>query len=71
MRLPKQRITFTPAEYLLLHPGLDRLANALAGARLNIFPCTFAVDRVTKSFASRYRIREFDESMAQRIISVR
>ena len=71
MMPPNQRMTCTPAEYLLLRPGLDRLANALAGARLNLFPFTFGLHRATKSFASLYKISEFDESMAQRIISVR
>jgi hypothetical protein len=70
MKLPTQRLTITPAEYTLLRPGLERLANGLATAKLGNFPDRHAL-RLGADNGGIYPRRRFDQDMADRIISVR
>jgi hypothetical protein len=68
MSLPTQRLTITPAENRLLKPGLDVLANGLAGAKAGHFPHRHLIDWVT---ADVYRSQAYDDEMAVRMIRVR
>jgi hypothetical protein len=71
MTFPKQRITIALAEYLLLKPGLDVLANGLAGAKLESFPHRHPFDRIDFVASDVYRNKAYDDQMAARVVSVR
>jgi hypothetical protein len=71
MSLLRQRLTITPAEYKLLKPGLDVLANGLAGAKAGHFPNRHPWHRIDYVASDVYRDREFAAEMSARIISVR
>ncbi len=68
---PTVRITINPAEYSLLKPGLDLLANRLADARAGRFHYRHPWHRIDFLASDIYRNRAFDESMAARVIEVR
>ncbi|WP_263367960.1 hypothetical protein [Edaphobacter bradus] len=69
--LPTLRIAINPAEYSLLKPGLDLLANRLADARAGRFHYRHPWHRIDFLDSNIYRNRAFDESMAARLIEVR
>jgi hypothetical protein len=71
MRLPTQRLTISPTEYLLLKPGLDILANGLASAKAGNFPYRHAFFNIDLAASNLYRDRSYDDQMASRIIGVR
>ncbi|HEV3440549.1 MAG TPA: hypothetical protein VG122_24555 [Gemmata sp.] len=71
MSLPKQRLTITVTECKLLKPGLDALANGLAGAKAGHFPHRHPWHRIDYLASDVYRNREFDAEMSARVISVR
>jgi hypothetical protein len=71
MRLPTQRLTINTAEYLLLKPGLEVLANGLANARMGVFPHRHAFHNIDHAAADLYREQSYDVQMASRIIAVR
>lgn len=60
MILPTQRMTFTVAEYNLLKPCLERLANGLATARLG-FSSRAEIGRFHKETAALYANKAVDE----------
>ena len=69
MTFPKQRITIALAEYLLLKPGLDVLANGLAGAKLESFPHRHPFDRIDFVASDVYRNKAYDDQMAARVVT--
>ncbi len=71
MKLPTVRLTITPAEYFLLKPGLDLLANGLAGAAEGLFPHRHPWHRIDLQASDVYRDQAFNPGMAARIVSVR
>ena len=66
MSIPKQRLTITLAEYNLLKPGLDLVANRLADANSGNFPY-----RIAWEVAGTYREQECDPEMSARFIRAR
>ena len=71
MSYPAQRVTINLADYSLLRPGLELLANGLANAKLGLFPRRNAWHRVDEQAANVYKDQAFDQAMADRIIAVR
>ncbi len=71
MSLPTQRLTITPAENRLLKPGLDVLANGLAGAKAGHFPHRHPWHLIDWVISDVYRGQAYDHEMAARIIRVR
>jgi hypothetical protein len=71
MSLPKQRLTITVTECKLVKPGLDVLANGLAGAKAGHFPHRHPWHRIDYVASDVYENREFDAEMSARVISVR
>jgi hypothetical protein len=71
MSLPTQRLTITPAENRLLKPGLDVLANGLAGAKAGHFPHRHPWHLIDWVTSDVYRGQAYDHEMAARIIRVR
>jgi hypothetical protein len=69
--LAKTRITITPAEYRLLSPGLECLANGLASAKLGSFPHRHPYHGVDFLASAVYEKKAFDLDMAERIVSTR
>jgi hypothetical protein len=71
MRLPSQRLTVNLAEYNLLKPGLDVLANGLASAKLGHFPHRHPWHQVDWEASNVYRNQEYNGEMSARMIRVR
>lgn len=71
MTYPTQRVTINAADYNLLWPGLESLANGLANAKLGLFPRRNAWHGVDEQAADIYKDRAFDQAMANRIVAVR
>jgi len=71
MSYPAQRVTINAADYSILRPGLELLANGLANAKLGLFPRRNAWHRVDEKAANVYKEQAFDQAMSDRIITVR
>jgi hypothetical protein len=71
MRFPTVRITVTPAEYRVLKPGLDMLANGLADAQAGRFPHRHPWHRIDFVASDVYRDQAYDQAIADTIIKVR
>jgi hypothetical protein len=71
MSLPKHRMTVTLAEYKLLKPALDVLANGLASAKAGRFPNRHPWHQIDNVASNVFRNREFDAEMSTRIVNVR
>jgi hypothetical protein len=69
--LPTVRVTINPAEYRLLKPGLDLLANRLATARLGSFPNRHPWHQIDYKASNVYLNQTYDELMAAKVIEVR
>jgi hypothetical protein len=71
MRFPTQRLTITPAEYKLLKPGLDVLANGLADAKAGHFPHRHPWHLIDWVASDVYGSQAYDDEMAVRVTRVR
>jgi hypothetical protein len=71
MKLPTQRITFNLAEYHLIKPGLDKLANGFANAKLGTLPHRHPWHLIDLVASDVYADRDYDADMAGRVMSVR
>ncbi len=71
MSYPAQRLTINTADYSLLKPGLELLANGLANAKLGLFPHRNVWHRIDLQASNVYQHQAFDQAMADRIIAVR
>ena len=71
MKLPTERITITVAEYQLIKPGLDTLANGFANARLGMFPRQHPWHLIDLQASAIYKDQAYDDNMAARVMAVR
>jgi hypothetical protein len=71
MSLSKIRLTITPAEYQLIKPGLDVIANGFADIKGGHFPHRHPWHNIDFVASNVYVHRAFDEAMATRVMDVR
>jgi hypothetical protein len=71
MSFPRLRVRISPAESLLLMPGLDTVVNGLAEAKLGAFPHRHPYDRIDFIASAVYEDRAYDDEMATRVINLR
>jgi hypothetical protein len=68
---PKVRLTISPAEGLLLMPGLDTVANGHAEAKDGDWSHRHPYDRIDPVASAVYEDRAYDGEMATRVLNLR
>ncbi len=71
MKLPTERITITVAEYRLIKPGLDTLANGFANGCRGVFPRRHPWHLIDIAASAIYEDRAYDANMELCIMAVR